>query len=212
MKDIQYTLMSQYANSPVIVSLIEQINDILDPSKLIDDFYNKLWNLKTANGYGLDNWGRIIGVDRNVRMSAPNEVNFGFHTDPDSAFFTPFNVAPFSASGSGFESYALPDDLYRQLIIVKAASNIIYATAPNINKFLKMIFNERSFYLITDIMKAEYRFEFTLNSFQRLIVFTLNLLPNPCGVELTFLEVPVSGVFGFEGSGLQPFDQGTFAE
>lgn len=210
MQNIKDTLLSQYANSPIIVGIITGINDVLDPQHTADEFYNMLWNLSTASSWGLDIWGRIVGVTRNVQMSDPDAVTFGFSTTPQSAQFTPFNTAPFSGSGSNFGTYALPDNLFRELIVIKAASNILYATAPNINKYLLTIFNDRAYYKITGHMTAKYVFEFELSAFQRLIVYTLKLLPEPCGVLVSYEENSVSTTFGFDGSGLQPFDQGTF--
>ena len=175
MFEVKDTLMSQYANSPAIVGIIDGIADALDPNATVDEFYSLLWNLSTATTWGLDIWGRIVGMSRNVQMSDPDAVTFGFKTNPVSQNFTPFNVAPFSASGAKFNSYRLPDNLYKELIIIKAASNILYATAPNINKYLQMIFSEKAYYYITGHMTAAYIFEFELTAFQRLIVYTLKL-------------------------------------
>ena len=211
MLNIKETIFSQYANSPKILALISMVNDAIDPRYDIEQFYKQVFNIMTATDYGLDNWGRIIGVNRVVRMNPENSRTFGFYTDPDSPNFTPFNVAPFYSTGTSFSSYSLPNELYRKLLIVKAISNIIYATAQNINKFLKEVFNKRAYYLITGTMQAEYIFEFSLTSFERLIVYTLGLLPNPCGVAVKYIEQPITDTFGFNGSGLQPFNQGTFS-
>jgi len=210
MLDYRETLLSQYANSPIIISIIEGMNDAIDPREMIEQFYQLLWNLSTAQGLGLDIWGRIVGVSRNVRMADPEAVNFGFKTTPQDPKFTPFDVAPFSGSGSQFQSYRLPDSLYKQLIVIKASSNILYATAPNINKYLKMIFNDRAYYYITGPMTAKYIFEFELTAFQRLITYTLKLLPEPCGVMVSYESYSVNGTFGFENTGFQPFDVGVF--
>ena len=210
--DLKETLLSQYANSPVIISIIETMNDAIDPSYAINNFYNTLWNLSTATGWGLDIWGRIVGVSRNVQMSDPDAVTFGFKTDPQEVRFKPFNQAPFNSAGSQFGTYNLPDILYKQLIIVKAASNILYATAPNINKYMKSIFNDRAYYKITGHMTAKYVFEFELTPFQRLIAYTLKLLPEPCGVLISYESSPIREIFGFDGTGYQPFDQGVFLQ
>lgn len=211
MLDYRETLLSQYANSPIIVRIIEGMNDAIDPRFTIEDFYNILWNLRTATGWGLDIWGRIVGVNRNVRMSDPDARSFGFKTTPTSSKFTPFDVAPFSGAGSQFQTYELPDSLYKELIIVKAASNILYATAPNINKYMQSVFNDRAYYYITGPMTAKYVFEFELTAFQRLIAYTLKLLPEPCGVLVSYESVPVREILGFEeATGYQPFDQGVF--
>lgn len=210
--DLRETFLSQYANSPIIIAIIEGMNDAIDPRQTIEEFYNMLWNLETARGWGLDIWGRIVGVNRNVRMADPEAVTFGFKTTPQEPAFTPFNDAPFSGAGSQFQTYQLPDSLYKQLIIIKAASNILYATAPNINKYLQMIFNDRAYYYITGHMTASYIFEFELTPFQRLITYTLKLLPEPCGVLVSYESSPIHEIFGFEGSDYQPFDQGVFLQ
>ena len=209
MKNIKDTIMSQYANSPVILSIINEINDAIDPSQSIDDFFYMVFQLSTASGYGLDNWGRIVGVDRTVKLDDPEARTFGFFTDPLSDFYSPFDVDTFSASGSNLASYQLSDDFYRRLIITKAALNIIYATAPNINKFLSTVFrNKRVYYLITGHMTATYYFEFFLDSFERLIAYTLDFLPKPSGVLISYQEINPDEYFGFFEADFQPFDVG----
>ncbi len=211
MKNIQNTLMSQYANSPIICRLISGLNDCLDPNQNIKSFYDLAFNVMTAKGLGLDIWGRIVGVYRNVSIPVEQEEDvFGFETDPDT--YSPFNVYPFNYDDSmGYSSFKLMDDQYRIIILLKAASNIVLATAPSINKFLKMIFgNKRAYFLITGHMKAQYFFEFYLTNFERNIAYRLNILPRPSGVLLGFYEVSVDSTFGFFGSNLQPFNQGVF--
>lgn len=211
MFDIKDTIMSQYANSPRILSIIKTLDDAINPQNTIDDFYRLIWNLSTAQGIGLDIWGRIVGVNRNVQMLDPNAKTFGFKTDPQDLRFTPFDNAPFNGGGLGFSTYALDDTQFRELIIIKAASNILYATAPYINKYLKDIFdNQVAYYKITGHMTATYFFEFELTPFQRLIVFTLKLLPEPCGVLVSYETGITNEYFGFDGSSYQPFDVGVF--
>lgn len=211
MKNIQDTLMSQYANSQIICSLINGLNDCLDPEGNIQDFYDLAFNVMTAKGFGLDIWGEIVGVSRNVPTPVDQKEDvFGFKTEPQS--YSPFNVSPFNyGESTDYASFLLMDKQYREIVLIKAAANIVLATAPNINKFLKMIFEDkRAYFLITGHMKASYVFEFNLSSFQRNIAYNLNILPRPSGVLLGFNEVSVSDTFGFLGSELQPFNQGVF--
>nr|WP_174506069.1 DUF2612 domain-containing protein [Acinetobacter sp. Marseille-Q1620] len=209
MKNIQDTLMSQYANSPVICQLIEELNTCIDPDQNINDFYQLVWNLKTAKGFGLDIWGRIVGVDRNIGTANPEAEAFGFKTRNVS--FYPFNQRPFSSAGTKYASFKLNDAQLRTLIIIKAASNIVLATAPNINKFLRILFRERCYFLIIGHMKARYFFEFNLRAFERLLVYKLELLPRPSGVLVDYKEMVTRNIFGFSGTGFQPFNQGVFA-
>lgn len=201
------TLLTQYANSPVIVGLLEGLNEVIDPSADIQQFYDMVFNLSTAQGYGLDIWGRIVGVSRNVPYAVGDDPLFGFS---EAEEYTPFNDAPFNGSGSGFSSYRMLDSQYRQVIIIKAYSNILYATAPNINKFLYYIFQKRAYYRVLGDMNGQYVFEFNPTSFERVIIFYLGVLPVPCGVSVEYKIISSSGTLGFNGSQLQPFNQGTF--
>ena len=207
MQNIKDTIFSQYANSPNILKIISGLNDVIDPQYYIEDFYNYVYRLSSAQGFALDIWAIKVGVSRSAPMSDPNSLKFGY-----SPAYQPFNTYPFSGTGSGFVSYQLPDDLLRQLIIVKAALNILYATAININKFLLMVFDgRRAYYNITGHMTAEYVFEFTLSPFERMIVYTLKMLPQPCGVGISYIERDPNKILGFNGSGLQTFNNGVFA-
>lgn len=201
---IEDTISSQYANSPRLMLIIQELHNAIDPTKNIQDFYNMVFNLQTAQGFGLDIWGRIVGVGRKVPLQDPNAKVFGFQTNPASSIFSPFNVAPFRSDSGGFSAYALPDNLYRKLIIAKALANIILATAPNINKLLKILLNTPSVYLLTGIMQAKYQFQGRLSAFDRMIVFRLGLLPEPCGVAVEYEEVlqglPLNGTIQLNGT------------
>ena len=205
MKNIKDTIMSQYAHSPTILALIDGINQVIDPQYFIDDFYNYVYRLSTARGFGLDIWASKVGVSRYAKAANPNAKTFGFQPD-----YQPFNTYPFS-DGGAFSSYRLTDADLRKLIIIKAASNILYATAWNINKFLLMVFGGRkAYYAIRGHMSAEYVFEFSLTPFDRLVIYTLNMLPMPTGVGISYKEIDVDRAFGFNGSDLSNFNNGVF--
>lgn len=205
MKNIKDTIMSQYANSPRLLKMIGGLNDAIDSSDFQDGFFEYVYRLSTARGFGLDIWARKVGVSRFAPIANPDAKTWGF--DPADQ---PFNTYPFS-DGGAYSSYKLPDDQLRALIIIKAAKNLLNATALNINKFLLTVFDGRkAYYKITGHMAAEYVFEFTLTDFDKLIVYTLNMLPRPCGVGISIKEVDVNRVFGFKGSGLSNFNNGVF--
>lgn len=211
MENIKDTIMSQYANSPTILALIDGLNDVIDPQYFIDDFYQYIYRLSSAKGFGLDIWADKVGVSRSAPIADPNATTLGYQTLPtQEPKFTPFNTAPFS-DGGAFSSFRLSDDNLRSLIIVKAAINILYATAWNINKFLLTIFNgKRAYYKITGHMSAEYVFEFELSVFERMIVYTLDMMPKPCGVGISYVEINVDATLGFNGSELSNFNNGVF--
>jgi Protein of unknown function (DUF2612) len=65
------TLLSRFAGSPILVSLISSFNAAIDPSANIAAFLQYIWNVKTAVGYGLNVWGAIVGVSRVVPSTPP---------------------------------------------------------------------------------------------------------------------------------------------
>ena len=57
-------MISQYANSPTLTKLDNDIQNLFDDSGFITNWYNVIFNLSTATGYGLDVWGKILNRDR----------------------------------------------------------------------------------------------------------------------------------------------------
>ena len=64
-------MISEYANSPTMLALIESFNAAVEASGDVDNFYSWIWNIATAQGFGLDIWGRIVGVNRTINTSPP---------------------------------------------------------------------------------------------------------------------------------------------
>src|ERR1700761_2637927 len=60
--DVWLTIISQYGNSPIISALCVNMSEYVDPTQNFDSFYDTMWNVDTATGYGLQCWGRIVGV------------------------------------------------------------------------------------------------------------------------------------------------------
>ena len=69
MKNIEQTIQDQFSNSPTLVTLIQNMNENIDPTADIDAFFNLIFNVNTALGMGLDIWGRIVNVSRSIATS-----------------------------------------------------------------------------------------------------------------------------------------------
>lgn len=200
------TVISQYANSPTILQLIDSMNSYIDPRTNMQDFYDYVWNVDTAEGFGLDIWGKIVGVGRSLRVVADLDA-FGFS---ESLVYQPFDQAPFF-SPSDIGTIELEDAEYRKLILIKALANISAMNAKTLNLLLRQLFDGRRCYVL-DIgsMQMRYVFEFALTQMDYAILTQSNVMPRPAGVQLSFLQVDAASTFGFDGSELQPFDQGVF--
>ncbi len=194
MLNVEQTIQSQYANSPTIVQLIQNMNGYLDPSANIDDFFDYVWNIDTAQGYGLDLWGRIVGVNRVLQITTTDY--FGFE-GPSGASGQPWNQAPFYNGEALTANYALTDDAFRTLVLAKALANICNATIQAINQILINLFGASGPLPVAgncyctdgENMTMTYTFGSTLTPLQTAIVYQSGVLPRPCGVSATVVQL-----------------------
>jgi hypothetical protein len=210
MQDFEKTIVSQYANSATLVQLITNFNGYIDPGPLFDEFYDKIWNVLTAEGVGLDIWGRIVGVGRTLTITTP-PTYFGYETGTTD--FAPFNDAPFWNGTPVTQNFVLSDEAYRALILIKAATNIARTTSGTINRLLTQLFAGRGRAYVNSLgdMQMRFTFEFYLEPFELAILTQGNVLPRPTGVGVTLVEIPQGSTFGFNEAGDRaPFGEGTF--
>ncbi len=193
MINIEQTIISQYSASPTLTRLVKNIDLYVDPRTDFDTFFNYVWNVDTAVGFGLDTWGRIVNMPRvlNVPADTPNPGMFAF---------TP-------------GAYVMSDAEYRQAILAKALANITNFTSDGINQLLSNLFEGRGRCYVLDKgnMSMQLTFEFWIEPFEYVIITQTGATPRPAGVLMTVFQVDVPHTFGFaEQINLQPFDQGTF--
>lgn len=209
MRNWEETLAAQYSNSPTILALIKDFNDCIDPSANIAAFYDLVWNVDTAQGFGLDIWGRIVGVTRNIKVAA-SAAQFGFREGVD---YQPFGQAPFNSGVAASSTYTLSDDAFRTLILVKALANISNSTSRSYNRLLQNLFagRGRSYVQDTGQMQMRYVFEFDLLPYELSIMTASGAFPTPAAVDARVMTIDPSTTFGFREAGvLQPFGQGNF--
>ncbi len=185
MLNYRQTIISQYDQSPSINALIGAINQWIDPSENIDDFYNLIWNLDTAVGYGLDVWGRIVGVGRVLQVAQSKYFGFDEATNLSA---DPFNQSPFYTGQTLNNNFILSDDGFRTLILAKALSNICDGSIPAINQVLISLFgtSRGNVYVTNGLnMTMTYTFTFHPTPVEQAIVSQSGVLPLPAGVSVT---------------------------
>lgn len=189
MQNFRDTLLSQYANSPVITALIEDFNEALDPSADFDNFFDFVWNVQTAQGFGLDIWGRIVNIPRQITIS-PLPLYLGFEEAQPGSY--PFDQEPFYNGVPSSSVYLLSDDSYRVLIMTKALANISSFTAPSVNALLRYLFAGRGSCYVLELspMQIEYVFNFALHSWEAAVLLQSSLMPRPAGVGVTITVNP----------------------
>lgn len=183
-----YAIQSQYSASPRMLALMASFQDRLDPTDDINLFYDRIFNIYTAIGVGLDNWGRILGIGRTIE-------------DPDTG-----------------ASITLDDGYFRLLLLYKALANISSADAATLNLLLDQLVNTgianfppAAYVLEVDTMVIRWVFEDYLDDVQIAVFKVAGTLAKGAGVGWELYAINPRQVFGFDGGDWQPFNQAPFA-
>lgn len=186
--DLWNTIISQYANSPTITSLIEDFDAYFSQTQNSDNFIDFMRDLSTASGYGLDVWGKVVGVSRTLHIVGSQKY-FGFD-EATIISADPFGQSPFYAGSPLTSNFDLSDSAYRTLIIAKALANISDGSIKSINQILLRLFPNRGNAYATDglNMTMTYTFAFILTPVELAIVSQSGILPRPPGVASTIVQ------------------------
>ena len=188
--DIWRTIVSQYGNSTILTTLILNFQDCLDQTRNIDEFYDDVMNINTAVGYGLDVWGRIVAVNRVLKIAA-GPPYFGWKEGIDYQPFGPGGIGPFYSGGKLTDNFLLSDDGFRVLILAKAFSNICDGSIKSINRLLLTLFGSAGKCYVRDNlnMSFDYVFEFALSALQLSILTNSGVFPKPTGVSYNVVQI-----------------------
>ena len=192
--DWKQTVISQYADSVRIVSLIESWFQCIDQTQNFDAFFDNIWNVLTAKGYGLDIWGAIVGVNRNIQVFS-GVTYFGFEQGAVWDNFGPGGTKPFYTGEPVTSNYTFTDQAYRQLILAKALANICSGSIPALNTILLALFGPGNPFgpggecYVTNgqDMTMTFTFKFNLTPLQQSIIYQSGVLPIPGGITATIV-------------------------
>ena len=189
MQNVADTILGQYANSFSITTLINEWNACLDPAANLSNFYYQVWNLLSAQGFGLDTWGVILGVGRELQVEVPEQYVGFYNVDND---WQPLSQAPMFSGSALTQTYALPDSQYLQLLLTKAAANICQTSIQALNRLIQSLFGASGPCYVQDLggMAMNYVFDFPLTPVQAAIVTSSGVLPHPTGVSVTIITPP----------------------
>ncbi len=199
------TIMRQFGNSPILGELLAYSDQWMDLDQFTADFLSNVWDISTAQGFGLDIWGRILGQPRFLQVTPTASDNFGFYVNADASGSQPWNAwsqAPFyGGQSSGTVAIALADDYYRKLLLVKAASNIARCDVQSINALMRSMYGSRGScycgYSLDQPMHIGYHFGFTPTSVEQSIIES-GLFPVPAGMDPEYIyQTPSFSAFGF---------------
>lgn len=183
MLNVEQTIISQYGNSSTIGQLIQFMNENIDPSADIDNFYNLIFDVSTANLFGLSIWSRIVGIPQSLIAQLGTYLE-----DADT-----FRSLILLKALSNISRVSAPS--INQLLQNWLGGGDVRAYVTD-NGGMQMV----------------YIFEFALTATQRLILTSSGIFLRPAGVLVSIVASSFP-VFGFEEMGSTwawPFEQATF--
>lgn len=202
------TLLSQYEHSPRLSALVRNMESTIDPEPELEAFRKQALDPLTAEGWGLDQWGKIVDIGRVIALRG-DDAGFGFI----GSGLQPFGQGTFySPEQVSTGTYRLSDQAYLDLILLKASANVSDCSVPSLNRLLFRLYGQRgcAYVLEIGVMRIRYVFEFPLRQWERALLSREDVPPRPAGVGYEVLEVCPTQTFGFAGAHMQPFNQGTF--
>jgi len=163
-----------------------------------------VFNIDTANRFGLGVWGRILNLP--MQITSPADVGkFAWGFGANNANFENGNFANIKAN-----TISLDVEQQRLLIKLRYFQLTSTGTLPETNAFLAKVFADFGKVFVTDNydMTITYFFERAIPSQLLMIFENYDLLPRPAGVGIIY-QVQGRPAFGFGVDNLN-FENGNF--
>ena len=149
-------------------------------SEFWEDWYTDVFDLATANDFGLSVWSIILdqSIYINNGPSPPQQNIFGLGPDNQN-----LNNGNFGTQ-TGY-TYQFSTPIARLLLQLRYFQLVSSGTVPETNRMLAYLFQDYGqVYLIDDLnMTQRYLFQFTIPSEMLLMLTSFDILPRPAGVK-----------------------------
>ena len=153
------------------------------------NWYTDVFDLRTANDFGLQVWAIILGMSLYVNLNSTGRPTWGFEQYH-------FNFTRGNFATSAGSTVRLGADEARVLLRLRAYQIQSATCAPEINRMLADVFS--SFVPDGDVpayvtdgldMTCTYNFLFDLSAELQYVLTYFDVLPRPSGVKLTIVVV-----------------------
>lgn len=204
--DLLRALLWQYNDAARLQSLLEQKQAWYDlnQSDFWDAWVRDVFDLRTANDFGLSVWAIILNVPLVVvaDVNPSNQLVWGFATDDEN--FTHGNFYPTQTAG-------LTTEQKRLVLRLRYFDLVTRGSVPEINAFMAYLFAGYGPVYVADglSMKARYVFGFPLPSKLAAVLRDFDLLPRPAGVAVDYVVIGEADGWGF-GAYHENFTNGNF--
>lgn len=208
--DVLKAILWQYNDATTLQALLNSKNAWLltNQTQYWQNWYDDVFNLETANQFGLAVWGIILGIKLYVAQPPIVDADiFGF--DGSNEFN--FDNGIFGNNTGG--SVVLSTDIQRIALRLRYLQITSSGCVPEINRALKQIFSDYGDVWLYDYqnMKQAYMFDFTIPFEMQYMLDNYDILPRPAGVKSTYIDL-TQQYFGFDGANHSNFDNGIFGE
>lgn len=176
----------QYDNAEKLKGLIQSKNEYY--SENLNQFWqaivNDFLNINTATDWGLNLWGQILQKNRIYNVDG--------------------------------QTITISTELYRRLILGELQLLHSNGTIPEINQYLNFVFKNdenptfKSYAFDNNNMTIQYVLNFEPTQEELALIYARTILPTPAGVLDRIYILEQSKIFGFYGTGFQPWGQAPF--
>lgn len=180
--DLLSNIIWQYDNAPRLQKLIKQKQEWYNQNneQFWTDWLKNVFNINTANDFGLTVWGLLLRVERTYIV----------------------NGAPYSLDT---EQYRLL--LKGRLLYLSMNGSV---PEINKYLHLLFADRGRVYVIDNQNMTQRFVFEFRPTESEEVVLLNTSVLPRPAGVGYQIDIALPRQTFGFNKTGFQPFDQGAF--
>ena len=178
-------LLWQYNDAVNLQGLLQARQDwyTANQTEFWENWYTDVFDLRTANDFGLMVWSIILGQALYVNLKNDGRPTWGF-----GEFHLNFNRGNFS-SGAG-STIRLSTETSRVLLRLRAYQLQSAGCVPEINRMLADVFasfvspGEVPAYVVDNLdMTCTYRFLFPMSSELQFAFRVFDVLPRPAGVK-----------------------------
>lgn len=180
--DLNGVYLWQYEQAENVKKLIENKQKFLKEN--VEDFWDNwiknVFNIDTADSFGLNIWGTILGVGRPSYVDNGQTIDF---TDEQYRRVLKGRILLMLSNGSvnsinAYLNYLFPDKPVFAVDYYDMSLNIVFYYTPDASEMA--------------------------------VIQMDGFLPRPAGVEVNYVIIPPDEVFGFDGQELANFDNGAF--
>lgn len=201
--DLLRAILWQYNDAERLQSLLTQKQEwyVETQTGFWTDWVRDVFDLLTANEFGLSVWGVILGIPLSIGLPGTGSRpvwGFGIHNQN-------FEWGNFGRDSAGVAGLTVEQK--RLILRLRYYQLVSDGSAPYANYVLKQVFG-MGHVLDPEDMTCTYVFPVALPQAVLTVIQDLDLLPRPAGVQINILVDP-GKVFGFDPY-YQNFENGAF--